>query len=180
MALSNEELAMISNLARKQVDIEKEIFDLEDKAKAAKERLKEVQEIELPNAMAEVQMSSFTLADGTKVSIKEDYYASIAKEDDEFFKRSRAFAWLRNNSFGALIKNQVICEFGKGEDELAQRALEMLALEGFNAIQSQNVHPMTLKAFVKEQCTKGEQEFPMDIFNAGTLIRSKVDLPKAK
>jgi hypothetical protein len=174
---SNEELAMISGLARKQVNLELALAELAEREQDLREQLKEVQEVALPNAMAEIQMSEFKLEDGTKITIKNDVHCSIPKEDEN--ARQRAFNWLRDHDFGGLIKNEIICSFGKGQDADALEAAQLLAASGFNPEQKQNVHPSTLKAFVKEQMGKGT-EIPLDYFGAFTTTKSKVELPKAK
>jgi hypothetical protein len=170
--ISSEELAMISGLANIQVQIEKEIVKLNEDLKIKMEELKVVQEITLPNAMAEVGMSEFKLSDGTKISIKNDVFASIPKDDG-----GRAFNWLRGHDFGGLIKNVVSCEFGKGEDAKAIEAAQLLAQSGYHPTQKESVHPSTLKAFVKEMMGNG-QDVPADVFGVFTTTKSKVELPK--
>lgn len=171
--LNDEELQMISGLAQKQVQLETSIANLLQQVADKNEQLKEVQERLLPNAMAEVGMAEFKLEDGTKISIKNDVHCSIPKDDG-----GRAFGWLRDHEFGGLIKNQIIAEFGKGEDEQAIAAATLLAEHGYHPEQKQSVHPSTLKAFVKEQMNKGN-EIPLDVFGAFTTTKSKVELPKS-
>lgn len=171
-SVSDDDLATISALAQKQVREQAAVAKLENDLEAAKLRLKKVQEEELPAAMQEIGMSEFKLSDGTKVSIKNDVYCTIPKDDG-----GRALNWLRGHNFGGLIKNQVIAEFGKGEDENALEVVQTLANMGVHAEQKQTVHPQTLKAFVKEQMEKGN-ELPLDYFNAFTVAKAKVELPK--
>jgi hypothetical protein len=103
------------------------------------------------------------------VSTKQEYYASIPAE-----KSGQAFAWLREHGYGAIIKNVISAEFGKGEDEKALEAATVLAEAGFKPSQKESVHPMTLKAFVKEQMEKGN-EVPADLLGVFTITRSKVE-----
>lgn len=168
MKLTNEELAQVTALAELQVKQENQVEYLEEELKAAKERLRKTSDNDLPNAMAEIGMSSFVLTNGHKITIKEEVYASIPKEEQE-----RAFTWLRNHEFGALIKNQIIAEFGKGEDAEAHKAALMLAEHGWKPTQKESVHPMTLKAFIREQLSEGH-EVPLDFFGATVVSRAVV------
>jgi hypothetical protein len=105
-------------------------------------------------------MKSFKMADGSSIEVKPFYSASIKEE-----KRAEAFAWLRDNGFGDLIKNNVSVRFGRNEDEQCSRLLEILALRGYVAEQSEKVESMTLKAWVRERVEKGS-EVPSDLFGA--------------
>ncbi len=168
MKLTNDELAQVTALAELQVVQENEVENLEEELKAAKERLRKTSDVDLPNVMAEIGMSAFTLTNGHKITIKEEVYASIPKDEQE-----RAFAWLRNHEFGALIKNQIIAEFGKGEDEAAHEAAMLLAEHGWKPTQKESVHPMTLKAFIREQLSEG-REVPLDFFGATIVNRAVI------
>lgn len=167
--ITDEEYAMISSLAAKQVKLETELKQLEEELKEKGKELNDVRDRDLPNAMAEVGLEEVKLKSGHKISIKSEIYASISAE-----RTDKAYAWLRGNDFGSLIKNQIIAEFGKGEDERATEAAMLLAEHGFAPTHKESVHPMTLKAFLKEQIEKGLIEVPLDLFGAYTFNRSKV------
>jgi hypothetical protein len=168
IGLNDEELAMVSALAEKQVSLEVRIAKGEELLKSLKKELDEVRDKELPNALAECGLSEIKLTDGTKITVKQEVYASITEE-----KAPMAFGWLREHDHGALIKNVISTEFGKGEDEKAVEAATVLAEAGFRPTQKESVHPMTLKAFLKEQINKGE-EIPLDLFSAHIVNRSKI------
>jgi hypothetical protein len=91
----------------------------------------------------------------------EDIYSASITEA----RRAEAFQWLRDHGFDDIIKNTVSVRFGRGEDELCNRLLGMLGQQGFPVEQSEKVEPSTLKAWVKERVTRGEQ-FPMELFGA--------------
>lgn len=166
---TDEELAMVSKLAAKQRDLENSIAEMEEGLKKAKADLDQVRDKELPNALAEIGLSELKLTDGTKISIKTEVYANISEE-----RSQAAFAWLRKNGHGALVKNIISAEFGKGEDEKAIEAATVLAEAGFSPKQKESVHAMTLKAFVKEQVNQGA-DIPLDLFGAHIVNRTKVE-----
>ena len=64
-----------------------------------------------------------------------------------------------------LIKNNVTCTFGRGEDDAANQFLSFAEKSGYTPLQKTEVHPQTLKAWVREQTETGNS-FPMDLFGA--------------
>lgn len=166
---TDAELTRISQLAERQVRTEQDIQNLEIALDRKSKELTQIRDKELPNALAEIGMSSFTLKSGRKISVKTEVYASIPKDGAQ-----KAFSWLRQHDFGSLIKNIISAEFGKGEDEAALKAAGLLAEAGFRPEQKESVHSSTLKAFLKEQISKGE-DVPLELFGAFIVNRSKVE-----
>jgi len=160
LTVKNDDLSAISELAKLAKLHEKDIEEMEAMLKERKDQYRKLTEEVLPQALAEMGMKSFKMADGSSIEIKPFYSASIKEE-----KRAEAFAWLRDNGFGDLIKNNVSVRFGRNEDQQCSRLLQVLAERGYVAEQSEKVEPMTLKAWVKERVEKGS-EFPSDLFGA--------------
>jgi hypothetical protein len=67
----------------------------------------------------------------------------------------------------------VSVRFGRGEDELCARLLNLLGEKGYPADQAEKIEPMTLKAFVREQLERGN-EFPTELF--GVYIGQKATI----
>ena len=105
-------------------------------------------------------MSELKLADGRKIKVSEYYRAAIKVEN-----REAAYAWMRNNGFGDLVKNQVTCSFGRNEDEKASSLISDLSERGLEPAQREWVEPSTLRAFIREQHEAGKQ-LPMDLLGA--------------
>ena len=76
----NEDLHGIAQLARKQVELQAKVANLENILALEKEKLKKVQEEELPESMLALGLNSFTLSDGSKLDVKTFYRGNIAKE----------------------------------------------------------------------------------------------------
>jgi hypothetical protein len=169
--INDTEIRLVSELAEMQVLLEEEIAVAEELLKKKKHALNTLRQETLPNAMTEVGMSSFTLSNGSKIAIKTNYYASIPKD-----KEADAHHWLKEHGFEALIKNQVIAEFGKGEDSVANEWVDYMRDKGVFPQHKMSIHPQTLKAFVKEQLTAGV-DIPMELFGAFVLNESVVTLP---
>ena len=160
LRVNDDQISGISALARRAKSLEKEINDAEDILKGYKEQYRKLTEETIPEALAELGMTSFRMEDGSSIEVKPFYSASITEA-----RRAEAFQWLRDNGFDDIIKNTVSVRFGRGEDELCNRLLGMLGQQGFPVDQSEKVEPSTLKAWVKERVTRGEQ-FPMELFGA--------------
>jgi hypothetical protein len=160
LQVKDTDLSAISDLAKRAKLLEKEIEEMEDTLKERKDQFRTLTEEVIPQALAELGMKSFKMADGSSIEVKPFYSASIKEE-----KRAEAFAWLRDNGFGDLIKNNVSVRFGRNEDQHCARLLQMLSERGYVAEQAEKVEPMTLKAWVRERVEKGS-DFPSDLFGA--------------
>jgi|TARA_R110000787_G_scaffold163881_1_gene277004 hypothetical protein len=153
-------LTSVAELARQIRDKEATIEALEHTLKDSKKDLQKLTDEEMPAMLAEIGISSFTLDDGSTVDVKQTYGASILVQN-----RPAAFEWLRDHQYDDIIKNTVLCQFGRGEDDQASSFSSFAESQGFIPQQKTEVHPQTLRAFVKERCEAGE-EFPMELFGA--------------
>jgi hypothetical protein len=153
-------LTSVAGLARQIRDKEGSIEALEKSLKESKKDLQKLTDEEMPAMLAEIGIASFTLEDGSTVEVKQTYGASILVQN-----RPSAFEWLRDHHYDDIIKNTVLCQFGRGEDDQASAFSAFAESKGFIPQQKTEVHPQTLRAFVKERCEAGE-EFPMELFGA--------------
>ena len=153
-------LKTVAELAKEIQNEEEYIYCLEDDIKKAKKKLLKMTDEDLPALLQEVGINKFELDDGSTVEVKQTYGASILVDN-----RPQAYDWLRDNGYDDIIKNNVICTFGRGEDDKASAFQAFAAKEGFAANQKTEIHPQTLRAFVKERVEAGE-EFPMELFGA--------------
>ena len=108
------------------------------------------------------------LEDGSKVELKPTYGAYIKVDN-----RDKAFEWLKENGYDDIIKNVVSVQFGRGEEKLADDLVSLTTGAGYSPDQKKDIHPQTLKAFVKDQVENGN-EFPMDLFGAWVGQRANI------
>ncbi len=168
LQVDDNSLSGVAALAKRAKHLEKELDELESVVKERKEQLRKLTEQTIPEAMAELGMSSFKMDDGSSIDVKPFYSASIPAA-----RKAEAFQWLRDHGFDDIIKNTVSVNFGRGEDELCVRLLDLLGQQGYPAQQAEKVEPMTLKAWAKEQVERGNQ-FPTDLF--GVFIGQKATI----
>tara|TARA_R110000803_G_scaffold106549_3_gene174622 strand:- start:552 stop:1133 length:582 start_codon:yes stop_codon:yes gene_type:complete len=153
-------LSSVAGLARLIRDTEATVEKLEESLKTCKKDLQKLTDEEMPAMLAEMGISSFSLDDGSTVQVKQTYGASILVKN-----RPDAYNWLRDKGYDDIIKNTVVCQFGRGEDDRASSFSAFAEQQGFIPEQKTEVHPQTLRAFVKERCEAGE-DFPMELFGA--------------
>jgi hypothetical protein len=170
--LKDGALDAISSLAQGAANLEQEIKKLEEALKEQKTALFKITDEQLPEALEEMNLQKFTLKDGSEISVKPIYAASIPKD-----RRAEAFAWLRDHQFGDLVKNNVSVTFGRGEDEMAKDFVGLCSSQGFVPNQLEKVEPMTLKAWLREQVEAGHP-IPLDLF--GAFISQRAIIKRSK
>ena len=153
-------LSTIAELAVAIRTSEDDIANLENLLKEKKRELLKLTDEDLPSMLQEIGLSEFKLEDGSQVTIKPTYGASIKVED-----RPQAYEWLRENGYDDIIKNTVTCAFGRGEDDNASAFAALAEKEGFIPSQKEEIHASTLRAFIKERVENGD-EFPSELFGA--------------
>jgi hypothetical protein len=137
---------------------EQECADLAAKLKTAQEKLRDLTWRQLPEMLDSMQLEEFKTKDGLKVTIKEEIDCGITQE-----KKVAAHAWLDENGHSGLLKRNVTVAFNRDQSEAAQELVEVLSTKFPGVAQNMNVHPSTLKAWIKEQLAEGKP-LPLDLF----------------
>ena len=145
-----------------------EIAKLEESIEYKKQQMDKISSEIIPNLLAEQGISSLKLADGSSVDIKKSYNCTIKKDQME-----SAYNWLRENGLGDIIKSEVAVRFGKGEDNEAERLLNLAVQEGYVPSQRSKVEPMTLKALYRERIEAG-LDMPSEFFH--TFVKDQTKL----
>jgi hypothetical protein len=157
----------LSTLVRSLRDVESQIEEAENRLKQLKSEKHRMSVETIPGLMDEMGVERIDV-DGLTVERKMMVHASIPQD-----RKEDAFAWLRDNNLDDIIKNDVTCSFGKGEDNVAGDVVGMLNERGFNPKTKTHVHPSTLKAFVKERVTEGK---PIDLDMFGAFIANAAQI----
>lgn len=171
---SSGDLSQLHELAEQQAQAEAEVARIEAELNGAKERLKQIAEVALPAAMDELGLTEFKTTSGLIIVIAETIRASIPKA-----RQAEAFDWLRARGHANLIKRQLSISFGKGEDELADKALDLLIAQHYDPEVKTEVHTQTLGALVREKLEAGE-DLPLELFGVFRQRSSKIEVPKVK
>ena len=153
---------------------EDEVAELEDKLKAKKAERDDISSRVIPELLSEQGLKEIKLADGSKVSVKTEYRATLPKDD---FKREEAYKWLREQGLADIIKNNVSVSFGAGEENKANQLMDLAASNGFTPQQKSDVAWNTLTAMYEERVKAG-LDMPSDVFNL--WIRNKTKISRKK
>lgn len=166
MAVSLDDL---TGLARALLDADAKVATIEDELKEAVEHARRLREDTIPCVMQELELEEIGLTNGMKMTLKEEVYASISKEN-----APAAFEWLTKNDYDGIIKTAVSIEWGKGELKKAIAFFQKTIKKFPNAVLDRSVHPQTLKAFLRERIAAADK-VPMGLFGARavTLVKLK-------
>ena len=170
--LDEDGLSTIARLANEAARLEESVAAQEQLLKEQKKALHVILDEQLPEALESMGLQKFTLTDGSEISVKPIYAASIPVN-----RREEAFQWLLDHEFGDLVKNNVTVTFGRGEDDIAKEFVGTVHTLGLMPNQTEKVEPMTLKAWLRERVEAGDP-IPLDLFGAyisthATIKRSK-------
>lgn len=165
----DEQLSILSSKANQQVELEDEIAQIEQELKDKKAALAKVSELEIPELMNQLGVSNFTLKNGLKVGVAPFYAAKIPEATSE-----QAFDWLEENDHAGIIKGEFVVMYRRPDKQRIGQFLDLARELGFETKDKLAVHPMTLKAFVREQIETGVEDFPRDLFGVYTGWKTKI------
>ena len=148
----------LSEEVEKLKSLQSEIKNLEDRVKDLKEDEKHFSCVIIPKLMEDMNLKSLKLQDGSELTIKKIYSASMRAD-----KKAEAIQWLRNNGLGDIVKNEITVNFGQGEENKAAEYATLAKGQGYEPSQKEAVHAMTLKVTMEDWKNKGN-EVPEDLF----------------
>ena len=159
----SETLTRIRNMCEVMVQLRDRIETLKTDLENAKADYRAIEQEDLPELMRECGLQSIRLNDGSTIEVVEDVSCYISES-----RWPEAREWLITNGFDGIIKTEVTVQFGRGEREAAEACAKSVG----GAMQ-ENVHPQTLKAFVKERLQTGAN-IPFDAFGIHPFNRAKI------
>jgi len=149
----------LSTEVEKLQSIQNQIENLEAQVKDLKQDEKHFSCVIIPKLMEDMNLSSLKLKDGSELTVKQIYSATLKAD-----KKAEGIHWLRDNGLGDIVKNNITVSFGQGEDNKAVDYASLARSNGYEPIQEEKVHPSTLKVVMKEWKDKG-REVPEELFN---------------
>lgn len=149
----------LSEEVEKLKSLRSQIAELEDRVKDLKEDEKHFSCVIIPKLMDDMNLKSLKLQDGSELSVKQIYSASIRAD-----KKAEAIQWLRDQGLGDIVDNNITVTFGQGEDNKAMAYATLARERGYEPTQQEKVHHARLSAVMKEWKANGK-EVPTDLFN---------------
>ena len=148
----------LSEAIEKLNSINAQISNTEASLKQLKEQEKQINNFTIPEIMNKMNLSTVKLKDGSELSIKKVYSATIKAD-----KKAEAIQWLRDNGLGDIVKNEITVNFGQGEENKAAEYANLARGQGYEPTQKEAVHAMTLKVTMEDWKNKGN-DVPEDLF----------------
>jgi hypothetical protein len=161
-------LRMVSQLGWELVAAQESLDRAAEELVRWKEQVRRLQEQMLPEAMHEVGLADFTLADGTGIELRPVIECHLAKE-----RRERGCRWLEEHGHGGVVRGEVIVTVPKGGRYGVADVERVLAQAGFESRAEVTVHPQTLKKLYRELSERGE-ELPDDIFSTYKATKAMI------
>lgn len=158
MTNENDTLQQALRLGEHMQLLSSRIDEAEQVLNALKEERKTIEERALPDMFEEIGLESLTLANGTTVSLKKFPVGRLTQTT-----RQQALQWLRENYHDGIINNTFKVGLKTHEREQADQMEHFLRENNIPFENKEDVHPSTLKAFIKEQAEN--EGFPKDLFN---------------
>ncbi len=165
-------LSQITHTVRELRQLREDITTAEETLKAFQKRERTLVDYTLPEMMREAGQEKLRTSDGYDVELTETLRASIPAPN-----LSAAIAWLVEHNQSAIIKHDLKLQFGKDEDEKAERALALILEAGFVPSDKMTIHPQTLAATIKELMAAGV-DVPLELL--GAHIQAGVKVKEAK
>ena len=135
-----------------------QVLATESKLKELKAQEKYINNFTIPEIMNKMNLSTVKLKDGSELSIKKVYSATMKAD-----QKAEAIQWLRENGLGDIVKNEITVNFGQGEENKAMTYVNLAKGQGYEPSQKEAVHAMTLKVTMEDWKNKGK-EVPEDLF----------------
>jgi hypothetical protein len=147
----------LNKLVNHAMVIDTKIARLSNELGELQDAKKELIQKHIPSAMEECGLTSFTSTDNFSVKAKEKVYASIPEET-----RARAYAWLRENNMGDIIKREFKLKLADDQTEQQQEVRNQLNALGLTADEKPAIHWATLNKNMGE-CLEAGLEIPESI-----------------
>lgn len=157
---AQSELAMLAQFAGQLNSAELEVAKLEEALAAAKGKVTDLAERQIPELMDTLGMKTFTTKNGFKVEVKRTIRASIPAAS-----KDKAMKWLDDNGHSGLIKRSVLVAFDRTQEKEAAKLEQQLGKKFENVKTDLKVEPSTLRAWIAEQLEAGA-EVPLELFGA--------------
>lgn len=165
-------LAQITRAVADALQAREDVKTAEAALKASQERLRNYEERLIPGLMDEAQQKRLTTLMGHEVERREVIRASIPEA-----RMPEAAMWLRTNGQGSIVKRLLSLQFGKGEDQRAAQAADVLTGAGFQPTDKLSVNHQTLSAAVREMMAEGVN-VPADLLGVYVQPIVKITEPK--
>ena len=173
---TDQQLASISDLMVREDSLARALETQQALAEQLATQLNELRTKALPEAMTAAGVDRFRCATtGTEARLAFDCSGALGSDEAE---RERKLDILCENGADEIVKTEVTVAFGKGEDAKALSLAGELVRRGLAVAKRRNIHPQTLRAWVRERMEEGA-ELPLSEVGLWYGQIAKIKRPKA-
>ena len=116
----------LSEVIEQYKSVAAQILAAESKLKELKAQEKYISNFSIPEIMNKMNLSTVKLKDGSELSVKKVYSATMKAD-----KKPQAIQWLRDNGLGDIVKNEITVNFGQGEENKAMAYATLARGQGY-------------------------------------------------
>ena len=161
----------VAELVSLQIKLEGVIAALEEEMKRLTKELEDVRTRKLPDAMLEMNVSSWTTTVGDrKLTVKLDrvFYPSVSKDDMPSF-----VSWLKERGDDGIVKPKFVVDFEKGETDRAEELLNVMREEHpeLPISYAPEIHWSTFRSYTKEVVTGGVELPPFYKYHEANVAK---------
>jgi hypothetical protein len=150
---------------------------LEEELGYAKAEVRRLEQVELPAAFTEAGVEELRIPEGAKAARNLTVQGSLPDPDEHPEEHRRALEWWAANGYGDTIRCVVASSFTVGDRDAALAVYELLRQDNRAVTsKSETVHPMTLKAIVRNRIGRGEPT-PLELLGCTVIRRVKLTTP---
>ena len=147
--IDDEALGQLGNELERIKLVQQKIASTEEMVKKLREE-EQVLADSITDLLQSKGLSEIKLTDGSKVTTKEQLYCSIKEEN-----KDRAFAWVREQGDGDIIKNLVSVDFKKVEGKVATKFKQLAEDSGLIPNETSTIHNSTLRSYLNAKARDG-------------------------
>lgn len=166
--MAENSLAELERLAEELDASQREVDNLELKLGRAKEKVRDLQEEQIPELMLPLGQEILKTRGGLVIELKDAVYARISAEN-----QPEAHKWLDENGHSRMIKRKVVVTFEREQGEEARELLQKLRASFPYSREESKVEPSTLKAWARRQLEEGNA-VPEDLFGVHVKQVAKI------
>lgn len=168
----------LGRLIRRQAELTVALLEIEEKRKAIKDELDELEEKTIPDIMDGIGADEFKTKGGLKIVVTKDVVGSFPQDSA---KQARAYQWLKDTGNDGLIKREIKIQYDRNSTDFAERVLALLDIpevrEHAVVDHRWNINHQTLAAFLRRELEKGS-DVPVKDFGFVEQTRAKLKMPK--
>lgn len=170
---SDDTIKRIAELARRQMELEDQLAELEAQHANLTKELSRVSQVDLPAALDSAGVADFKLTNGVKVILQQSLRVSTTGK-----YRDAINAWLEKTGRGDLIRDELKFAFKPDESKTAELLGRIADAIEADYDRKRYVNPQSFAALLREVLESGKENVPLEDLGAFEQRFVKLERPK--